>query len=279
MPDDVLGTASADVASATPEPGLAPSGSSGQEETDDYQDLAGDPRIQKYVSDLHSKALKDIPKEYRDGGKFKELLGHSQRLRDLEANPGFQAFLAGQQASRGGPAQPAAPKTLAEAINAGLSKRFGLGDQHVEMLSGYGDLLMERLMQEIQSKHIDPIRQYLADQKYGGEYEAASKLPGFQDALPKIKEVMQRYDNRISFEDAYRIAIHDDLSKRSQAPAAAGIEGIEEGQDRIRRAKSGERPTGHGAGDVSLKRAKSRDDSKANARRRLAAQGITVDEG
>lgn len=290
MPDDVLGVTSGESAggdaAVDSASGAAIESSGGGASADDYSDLAGDPRVQKYVSDLHSKALKDIPKEYRDGGKFKELLSARQRLQELESNPGFRAFLAGQAAAQGqapgNAQQQQKAASLLEAITGKLGKRYGLDDNRATFLGEYGDLISEHLLQAVESKYFKPIQEHLVNQRIESEWAEAQKLPGFQEAFPAIQKVMERYNNSISYQDAYKIAKFDDDLQKAQAEAAkaaAAGAGEEESDAKLRRAKeSSEKPTGRGTGDVSLKKARNRESSIENAKRRLAAQGVNLTE-
>lgn len=283
MPDEVLDAGAGDASANAEVSGASATASSDQGTNDDYSDLKSDARVQKYVSDLHSKALKGIPKEYREEAKFKELLQHAQQFQGLQGNPHFQAFMAGQQAGRGAqPPQQPQGKTWGEVLGA-LGKQYQFDDTRSKFFTEYGDTLSNHLLQQVEAKFFNPIRQHLAGQKVNSEYEEASKLPGFEEAKPKIAEIMKQYRNEISFHDAYKLAKYDDLSKAQEAAAKAAAAQAEEGENeqevKLRRAKAGgDRPTGHGSGDVSLKKARTRGDAIGNAKRRLAAQGVNITE-
>lgn len=281
MPDEMMDggaapSANVDAASQSATQSSATGAASGAE---DYSDLAGDPRVQKYVSDLHSKALKDIPKEYRDARKFKELLSHSQILQELQGNPHFQAFMAGQRAGSGQPIPQKPQGTPFRDLLIPLDKQFQLGERGLDLFGGFAEALSKHVMEEIAKQHINPIREYLAGQNIDREYSEASKLERFTELQPQIQQILQKYGNQLSFTDAYKIALHDNPAKAAaMAAAAAGDEEDAEREQKLQRAKAGERPTGHGTGEVSLKKAKSRSESRSNAAKRLASLGVDVNQ-
>ena len=159
-----------------------------------------------------------------------------------------------------------------------LAKTFKVDDRGLDLFSEFGDILSKNLVEQMVKEHISPIREYLAKQNIDSEYGEASKLEGFQEALPKIQQILQQYGNQISFHDAYKLARFDELTanqKKAVEQAMGGEEEIE-GAEKLQRAKAGERPSGRGTDGVSLKKPKNRSEARGNAARKLASMGVDV---
>jgi len=254
-----------DSGSAEVDPGSGAGGESGGSE-DSYDDLRGDPRVQKYVSDLHSKAVQHIPKEYREKGSFQKLMEAKDHYERMQKDPAWLAYQAGQNRDVQSQEKPKFSKKFMD--------KFGtlyrdLSPEQSSYMSDLVDTLYEPLMAEVEEKYFNPVRQYLGSQEVNKELEQARAMPKFSDHEAEIQALQEKYKYNLSWSDAYKIVTHGKQLQEAAEDAAVA--------DSKRRAKaSGEKPSGHGVGDLDLGKPKNQKEAREKARKALRSKGIDV---
>lgn len=262
MPEESDTILDAGSASVDSDPGTGESGGGSE---DSYDDLRGDPRVQKYVSDLHSKAVQHIPKEYRDKQAFQKLMDAREQYERMQKDPGWLAYQAGQNREQ--------PKETPK-FSKKFMEKFGtlyrdLSPEQSSYMSDLVDTLYEPLMAEVEEKYFNPVRQYLGSQEVNRELEEAKRLPKFTDHESEIQALQEKYKYSLSWADAYKIVTHGKQLQEAEQQAA-----VEESK---RRAKSsGEKPSGHGVGELDLGKPKNQREAREKARRALRSKGIDV---
>jgi len=243
---------------------------------DSYEDLRADPRVQKYVSDLHSKAVQHIPKEFRERDQFGRLLQSHRQWEQLQKDPGYQAFQAGRQNSQGG--QQAQKSPFHAKILEALESDFGPMDgQRKKFLGRMIDGIADALESRVAETHVKPIADHLGQQSIAAELDQVKKMDRYSDVRDDMREILEKHDYRISFDTAYKLAMYNLTDKERKAlKAGAGSEGGEgdPGEKPVKRPTSGERPTGSGAGDLKAGNIKSAKAAQDAAMRALRAKGI-----
>ncbi len=248
----------------------------GQEQADDYSDLAADERVQAYLQ----KQYGHIPEEHRSPDGFKQLLGARDQAQTLQQQLAQMQQQAQGQQQQGG--QTKQEQAFHEAILAGLVKGGHTLTPPVQRL--FGDMLKsvhENMTKHFETNYFNPLRDAMVNQRLESEYQQASSLPGFQQNRADIVKVVQQFG--VPWDAAYKMVMYDKQKNSQKAggtvvPPQGGTNGSSGRNGSEKRTSDGDRPSGAASSGGKMPKYKTPDQARSGAAAALRARGIRIEE-
>lgn len=252
-------------------------GGGGDEEgADDFADLAGDERVQKYLASETSKRTAHIPKDLNSPEAVQKLLAAQREYEALKQDPQWQAFRAGAAGRQGG-AQPPQEAPFHAAVLEAMEKvsEQPLSKPQRAILGAMIDNIASSLEARFLKTHIDPLKNYLVRQHFDREIAEARKLPDYAKHEPKVRELVERYG--IPHAEAYKLAMYDELKNRPAGDSAPESGAEEPAKASARRSGEGDRPSGAGGAMTKMPKYKDAAAARNGAAAYLRSRGIKVE--